>query len=84
MSTSANLPQALQASLNEARVKIPLAHHQVPNGVVLNPDSAFVHISDWAFLNGHAYVKLSGSIKEGRYQYSYVFHSRKKRKRELT
>jgi hypothetical protein len=75
---SANLPQALQASLNEARAKIPLAHHEVPNGVVSNPDSAFIHINDWAFLNGYAYVKLSGSMKEGRYRYSCIFHSRKK------
>jgi len=67
MSASTNLPQALQASLNQARAKIPLAHHTAPEGVVSSPDSAFIHINDWAFLNGHAYVKLSGSVKEGRY-----------------
>lgn len=81
MSTSTTLPQALQASLNKARANIPLAHHEVPEGVVSNPDSAFIHINDWAFLNGHAYVKLSGSMKEGRYRYSCIFHSRKEGER---
>jgi hypothetical protein len=46
MSTLANLPQALQASLNKAQVKILLAYYQASNGVVLNPDSAFVYIND--------------------------------------
>ena len=46
MSTSANLPQALQASLNQARANVPLAHHEVPEGVVSSPGSAFIHIND--------------------------------------
>ena len=81
MSTSTTLPQPLQASLNQARANIPLAHREVPEGVVSSPDTAFVHINDWAFLNGHAYVKLSGSAKEGRYRYSCIFHSRKEGER---
>jgi hypothetical protein len=43
---------------------------------VSNLDTAFIHINDWAFLNGFAYVKLSGSEKEGRYRYGCIFHSR--------
>jgi hypothetical protein len=81
MSTSTNLPPALQASLNQAGTDIPLAHHEVPKGVVSSPDSAFIHINDWAFLNGHAYVKISGSMKEGRYRFGCIFHSRKKGQR---
>jgi hypothetical protein len=34
MSTSTTLPQALQASLNQARANITLAHREVPEGVV--------------------------------------------------
>ena len=81
MSTSANLPQALQASLNQARANIPPAHRDVPEGVVSNPDSAFIRINDWAFLNGYAYVKISGSAKEGRYRFGCIFHSRKEGQR---
>lgn len=81
MSTSANLPQAVQASLNQARANIPLAHRDVPEGVVSNPDSAFIHINDWAFLNGYAYVNTAASKKEGRYRYSCIFHSRKEGQR---
>ena len=81
MSTSTTLPQALQASLNQARANIPLAHREVPEGVVSSPDTAFIHINDWAFLNGYAYVKISGSAKEGRYRFGCIFHSRKEGQR---
>lgn len=78
MASLTNLPQALQAKLDQARANIPLAHHEMPrNGIVSNPESAFIHINDWAFLNGHAYVKLSGSAKSGRWRYGCIFHSRK-------
>src|SRR5258705_6177715 len=77
MSTATTLPQAIQASLNQARANIPLAHREVPEGVVSSPDTAFIHINDWAFLNGYAYVKISGSAKEGRYRFGCIFHSRK-------
>jgi hypothetical protein len=46
MSTLANLPQALQASLNQARANVPLAYYKVPEGVVSSPDSAFIYIND--------------------------------------
>jgi hypothetical protein len=46
MSTLANLPQAQQASLNQARASIPLAHREVPKGVISNPDSVFIYIND--------------------------------------
>jgi hypothetical protein len=81
MSTSTNLLLSLQADLNQARANIPLAHYKVPVGVISSPDSAFVYINDWAFLNGHAYVELSGSAKEGRYRYSCIFHLRKEGER---
>ena len=82
MSTSADLPRALQASLSQARAnKIPLAHHEAPDGIVSSPDNAFIHINDWAFLNGHAYVKISGSMREGRFRFGCIFHSRKEGQR---
>jgi hypothetical protein len=59
MSTLTNLPPALQASLNQARTDIPLAHHKVPKEVLSSLDSAFIYINDWAFLNSHIYVKNS-------------------------
>lgn len=80
--SSANLSLALQAHLNQAQANIPLAHHEAPReGVVSSPDTTFIHINDWAFLNGYAYVKLSGSAKEGRYRYGCIFHSRKEGQR---
>ena len=81
MSTSADLPRALQASLSQARAKIPLAHHKALEGVVSSPDNAYIHINDWAFLNGHIYVRISGSMKEGRYRFGCIFHSRKEGQR---
>ncbi|RFU25262.1 hypothetical protein B7463_g11084, partial [Scytalidium lignicola] len=69
MSTSSNLPLSLQADLDRARASILPAHREMPEGVVSSPDVAFIHINDWAFLNGHAYFKVSGSLKEGRYRY---------------
>jgi hypothetical protein len=46
MSTSTNLLPSLQADLNQARANIPLAHYEVPEGVISSPDSAFAHIND--------------------------------------
>ena len=78
MATPTNIPPALLAHLNQVRANIPLDHREVPHeGIVSDPDTAFIHINDWAFLNGHAYVKLSGSANSRRCRYGCIFHSRK-------
>jgi hypothetical protein len=76
MSISTTLPPSLQADINQARANIPRAHYERPEGVVSSPATAFIHINDWAFLNGFAYIKTASSEKEGRYRYSCIFHSR--------
>ena len=81
MSTSTSLPPNLQADINQARANIPLAHYERPEGVVSSPDTAFIHINDWAFLNSYAYVKLSGTVNTGRCRYGCIFHSRKEGQR---
>ena len=64
---STALPVSLQADIAQARANIPIAHYEIPEGVVFSPDTAFVHINDWAFLNGFVYINISGSKKEGKY-----------------
>jgi hypothetical protein len=82
MSTSTNLPPSLQAQLKQARANIPLAHREIPaQGVVSSPDTAFIHINNWAFLKGYAYVKLAGTINTGRCRYGCILHSRKEGQR---
>jgi hypothetical protein len=76
MSIPTTLPLSLQADINQARANIPRAHYEQPDGVVSSPETAFIHINDWAFLNGFAYVNIAGSEKEGRYRYSCIFHTR--------
>jgi hypothetical protein len=50
--------------LNQARSVISPEHRQQPKGgIVADPDTIFVYINNWAFLNGYAFVKLSGSAK---------------------
>ena len=83
MANPTNLPLQLLAQLDQARADIPPDHRRVPEqgGIVSHPDTAFIHINDWAFLNGHAYVRVSGSAKARRVRYSCIFHSRKEGER---
>jgi hypothetical protein len=77
-----NLPEPLQTHLNQARANIPSNHREGPQeGIVSDPDTAFIHINDWAFLNSHAYVKLSRTVNTGRCRYGCIFHSRKEGQR---
>jgi hypothetical protein len=69
MSTSESLLPSLQADINQARANIPLAHRERPEGDVSSPESAFIHINDWAFLNSYTYVTLSGSAKHLQHLY---------------
>jgi hypothetical protein len=74
------LPTALLAQLDQARAIIPPAHRKKPREGRIIPDiaAAYIYINDWAFLNGHSYVNISGSEeREARYQYACLFHSRK-------
>jgi hypothetical protein len=50
-------------------------------GIISHPDTAFIYINDWAFLNSYAYVRVSGSAKARRVRYSCIFHSRKEGER---
>ena len=79
MANPTNLPLQPLAQLDQARADIPLDHYREPihGGIVSHPDTAFIHVNDWAFLNGHAYVRVSGSAKARRVRYSCIFHSRK-------
>jgi hypothetical protein len=72
MSASTNLPQALQASLNQARANIPLAHYEVPEGVVLSPDSAFIHINPEESI--HLLVERLRTVKRRRKLENVVRH----------
>jgi len=46
-----NLPEPLLTHLNQARANILSNHREVPQeGIVSDPDTAFIHINDWAFL----------------------------------
>jgi hypothetical protein len=66
------------AQIEEVAASIPTEHHEPPadRGVVSSLDSAILHLNNWAFLNGHAYVTASGSAKERRWRYKCVFSSR--------
>jgi hypothetical protein len=83
MANPTSLPPKLQAQLDQARANIPLDHREAPpnDSIVSHPDTAFIHINDWAFLNGYAYVVLSGSANLRRIRYSCIFHSRKEGER---
>jgi hypothetical protein len=64
------LPAALLAQLNQARAVIPPAYYEKPRKDSIIPDiaAAYIHINDWAFLNSHGYVNISGSEeREARY-----------------
>jgi hypothetical protein len=66
------------AQIDEVAASIPPAHHEMPADgcVVSSVDSVLLHLNNWAFLNGFAYVSASGSAKERRWRYNCVFHSR--------
>jgi hypothetical protein len=83
MANSASLPPKLQAQLDEARAKIPIDRRRVPsyNSVVSHPNTAFTHINNWAFLNGYAYVRASGSTSLYRVRYKCILYLRKNGKR---
>ena len=77
-----NLLEPLRAHLIQARANIPSSYREVPKeGPVSDPDTAFIHINDWAFLNSYIYVKLSGTMNTGRCKYGCIFHSRKEGQR---
>jgi hypothetical protein len=64
MANPTNIPPVIVKLLNQACFIIPPEHRQQPKGgIVADLDTVFVHINDWAFLNGYAFVKLSGSVK---------------------
>ena len=44
-----------------------------PKGIASDSDPVFVYINDWASLDGHAYIKLSGSAKGCHCQYDCIF-----------
>src|ERR1700761_5275716 len=52
-SLMATITPNLQKLVSQARSIIPPDHHYAPvsDSVVASPESAFVHIQDWAFLN---------------------------------
>jgi hypothetical protein len=57
---------------------IPPEHRQQPEGgIVADPDTVFVYVNDWVFLNGYAFVKLFGSAKGRRCCYVCIFYLRK-------
>jgi hypothetical protein len=65
MANPTNIPPVIIKLLNQARFIIPSEYRQQPKGgIVADPDTVFVHINNnWAFLNGYAFVKLSGFAK---------------------
>jgi hypothetical protein len=74
------LPAALLAQLDQARAIILSAYREKPceGGIIPDIAAAYIYINDWAFLNSHGYVNISGSKeREARYQYACLFHSRK-------
>jgi hypothetical protein len=76
----------LQKLVSQARSIVPPDHHYAPisGSVVASPESAFVHIQDWAFLNGFAYVVESGLSAGRRVRYECIFHSRKSKETRNT
>jgi hypothetical protein len=79
MANLSNLPPTLIAQIAQVRANIPAKHREMPvdNSVVASVETALLHINDWSFLNGYAYVNVAGSEKERRWRYSCIFHSRK-------
>jgi hypothetical protein len=62
MAYPGNITTNLAAMLAQARGDIPSAHHQPPpNRIVSSPEDSFVHINNWAFMNGQAFVITQGS-----------------------
>jgi hypothetical protein len=82
----ASINPNLQKLVSQARSIVPPDHHYAPisGSVVASPESAFVHIQDWAFLNGFAYVVESGSSAGRRVRYECIFHSRKSKETRNT
>jgi hypothetical protein len=77
------LPTALLAQLDQARAIILPAHREKPRKGSIIPDiaAAYIYINDWAFLNSHGYVNISGSKRrEAQYRYACLFYSRKQGK----
>jgi hypothetical protein len=77
------LSTALLAQLDQARAIILLAYREKPREGSIIPDIAvaYIYINDWAFLNGHGYVNISGSEgREARYRYACLFYLRKQGK----
>jgi hypothetical protein len=74
-SINLNLPKLV----SQARSIVPPDHHYalISGSVVASPESAFVYIQDWAFLNRFAYVVESGSSAGRRVRYRCIFYLRK-------
>ena len=68
MANPLNLPPTLIAQIDEVAASIPIEHHEMPadSSIVSYIDSVLLHLNNWAFLNGFAYVSASGSAKERR------------------
>jgi hypothetical protein len=78
MANPTNIPPAVVKLLEPSSLYDTTRASQLPEGgIVADPDTVFVHINDWAFLNGYAFVKLSSSAKGRRFRYACIFHSRK-------
>jgi hypothetical protein len=57
------------------------AYCEKPREGSIIPDiaAAYIHINDWAFLNSHGYVNISGSKeREAQYRYTCLFYLRKR------
>jgi hypothetical protein len=78
MANPTNLLPSVIAQIKQVTANIPSQHHNVPedDGIISSVESAILHLNDWAFLNGYGYVSTSGSAKERRWRYNYVFYSR--------
>jgi hypothetical protein len=76
----------LQKLVSQARSIVPPDYYYalISGNVVASPKSAFVHIQDWAFLNGFAYVVELGSSAGRRVRYECIFHLRKSKETRNT
>jgi hypothetical protein len=78
----ASINPNLQKLVLQARSIVPPDHYYalISGSVVASPESAFVHIQDWAFLNGFAYVVESGSSAAAAYDTNVYFIQGSRRK----